>query len=62
MWCAQVTLAVGESKDALEDIEDVDDLPDDCTLMIRLMYLGASPTRVEVEDCGSYSDVYWRLG
>ena len=64
--CAMVTLSVGESLDALEDIEDAlpqtaSDIPADCTLMIRLMYIGISPTRVELEDCGAYSGVYWRL-
>lgn len=77
IYCLEAELITRDARAELDDIEDdiedaIEDarltgdeyespLPDDCTLMIRLMYLGALPSRVELEDCGEYSGEYFRL-
>ena len=66
-FCVQATWATIEAKDGIEDIEDelpkdVSEVPTDCTLMIRISYIGLGPTRVELERCGAYSGEYYRIG
>ena len=66
-YCSDSHLLVSEATDGLEEIEDVlleDDvvIPQDCTLMLRLLYLGGLPSRVELKDCGQYTKIYWQLG
>ena len=63
-YCATSELV---ALDAINDLEDVEDdlapvessLPDDCTLMVRLAYIGLIVTKIEVEECGSYDHRYY---
>jgi len=64
--CLAAIEAVDEATEALEDIEDelpanASAIPADCTLMIRLMYIGLIPSHVKVEDCGAYSGEYYSI-
>ena len=65
-YCSASELAAIQAINALEDVDDdltpvESSLTEDCTLMVRLAYIGLIVTKIEVEDCGSYDDIYYQI-